>query len=74
MLTQFGPVAAVHVEHMVAFVDLADEGVEDESVWAQLLFDHAVLAFVELVALHRVLVGTVLGGTLKLGSYKDTCN
>lgn len=60
-LTQFGPVSAVNVEGLVAFVHLADGHVEDEAVGAQLLCGHTVHALVVLVALHGVLVLRILG-------------
>lgn len=53
---EFSSVAAVHVEGLVALVDLADEGIEHETIRADLLYSYALLALEEFVALPSVRV------------------
>lgn len=60
ILTELESVAAVDVEYVVALVDLAIQGVEDQTVGTVLLDRQSVDALVELVALPRVLVLAVL--------------
>jgi hypothetical protein len=63
---QLGTVSAVDVEGLVAFVDFADQGVEDQAVGAELLDGDAVLALVEFVTLAGVFVLAVFRGALEL--------
>lgn len=65
-LTEFGTFAAVHAERLIAFVHLPVQRVENQPVRTQFGRGHAVLALVEFVALHGILVLTVLFGTLEL--------
>jgi hypothetical protein len=51
---------------LVAFVDFADQGVEDQAVGAELLDGDAVLALVEFVTLAGVFVLAVFRGALEL--------
>lgn len=53
-LTQFRAVLAVDIEGLVALVDLAVEGIEDQAVGTQLCLGHALVAHPELVALHLI--------------------
>lgn len=65
-VTEFGSVAAIDVEGLIALVDLPDERIEDEPVGTELLRRDAVDALVELVALPRVFVLAVLRWTFEL--------
>lgn len=50
-LTEFYPVATVHVEGLITLVDLPVQGVEHETVRTQLFRGDSVIALVVLVAL-----------------------
>jgi len=65
---ELGTILAVDVGEEIAFEFGAFEGVEDETVLAQLLFGHALGADVIFVALELVLVLAVLSGAFKLSS------
>lgn len=68
MLTELSPVTTVDTEGLVAFVDLPDGGVEDETVGAKLDFGYSIDALVVFVALFVVLILTVLFRAPEFGS------
>jgi hypothetical protein len=67
-LTELGSVSTVNTEGLVAFVDLPDCGVENETVGAKLDFGYSINTFVVFVALSVVLILTVLFRASEFGS------
>ncbi len=53
-LLELSAVLAVHIEGLVALVELAVEWIEDQAIGTELRLGHSVVADVELVALHLI--------------------
>ena len=66
-LTQIRPVSAVDVERLIAFVNFADQWVENQPIWAKFFHGDPVVTLVEFVALSGILVLAVFRGAFELG-------
>lgn len=73
ILTEFGSVAAFHIDGRVASLVAGVVVVEQQAVRTQLLLGLPAVTVVVQVALHRVRVITVLVRTLELLSVDCTC-
>jgi len=60
-------VLAVYIEGLVALVELAVEGIEDQAIGTELRLGHSIVADVELVALHFIGELAICLGALKVG-------
>lgn len=69
--TEFYPVTAVHVEGLVALVDLPVQGIEHKTVRTQLLRSNPIVTLVVLIALLRVLELTVFLRAVKCSTWQQ---
>jgi len=67
---QFQSVAAVHVEYVVALVDLAIQRIEDQAIGTKLFRRDTVGALIIFVALNRIIVLSVFVRTIVRGMRK----
>lgn len=58
---QLGTISAIHIEGLVALVDLPYQGVEDQAVGTQLLCGLSIDALVEFITLDGILVLSIPG-------------
>lgn len=71
ILTQFSTILAVHIEGLIAFVDLAVQWIKDKTIGAELRLGDTIIAQIIFIALPLVLELSIRFGAIEFGSNCD---